>query len=53
MLEIEPLQSTVEDRVLRLVLYFCGHEVKDKLLYEGKPAYGLVQLPERDHHNAV
>lgn len=57
--ESEYLSSTVEDSELIAVLSFYAHlpimeaiAEKDKLLYEGRSAYGLVQLDERDHHNA-
>lgn len=34
MIEIEPMESAVSDKTLRLVALFCGQHVKDKLLYE-------------------
>ena len=34
-IEMEPMAATVTDETLRLVAIFCGHSVKDRLLFEG------------------
>lgn len=49
MIEMENLNSTVEDESLRLVLLFCGIEVKDKLLYRGEPYTRIVGNPKQAH----
>jgi len=39
--EEEFLNGALEDDALHLVTVFCGCEVKDKLLYEGKKEYEI------------
>lgn len=48
-LEIEQLNSVMEDEQLLLVLSFCGQLAKDRLLYNGLKCYPISIVTDSDN----